>query len=206
MGAHIAQESITSVYQMGRYISNSNIPPQYDPRIAFRHVFSKEVFDVLTKDLEIVINHKHLVTLLSGITKALSEYKIGNYTTSITLAWFITEFVLEQKWVDFLNSKNQSYSDDSKRISAERKSKLIGRDYPISVISNILELTDVLSFDLYKKIDTVRGFRNKVVHQDQDYICKPEHCIMALEVAKALSLEGMAFDILLNTSFSITGG
>jgi hypothetical protein len=107
--------------------------------------------------------------------------------------------------MNYLETKNQTFPDGSKRISAERKKTLAGRDYTISVISSILELTDILSFPLYKKIDTVRGYRNKVIHQDQDYICEPDHCIMALEIAKELSLEGTSLDIKLNSSFSISG-
>ena len=205
VGASIAQESITSVYQMARYVSSYNMPPQFDPRLSMRQILPKPVFDEVAKNLEIIAQQKHLVPLLSSITKGLSEYKIGNYTTSLTLAWFVIESVLTQKWVNYLESKNQTFPDDSKRISAERKKTLTGRDYTISVISSILELSDILSFPLYKKIDTVRGYRNKVVHQDQDYICKPEHCVMALEIAKELSLEGTTLDIRLNTSFSISG-
>ena len=204
VGASIAQESITSVYQMARYSSSYNMPPQFDPRLSRREILPKAVFDEVAKNLENVAQQKHLVSLLSSIAKGLSEYKVGNYTTSLTLAWFVIESVLLQKWMDCLESKNQTFPDGSKRISAERRKTLTGRDYTISVILSILELTDILSFPLYKKIDTVRGYRNKVIHQDQDYICEPDHCVMALEVAKELSLEGTTLDIRLNTSFSIS--
>jgi hypothetical protein len=82
IGSSIAQESITSVYQMARYISsyNLNMPLQIDSRLSMRRTLPKTVFDEITKNLEIVAQKKRLVSLLSNITKGLSEYKIGNYT------------------------------------------------------------------------------------------------------------------------------
>jgi len=45
---------------------------------------------------------------------------------------------------------------------------LLGRDYTISVVSNILELADVLEADLFSKINLVRKMRNDIVHENQE--------------------------------------
>jgi hypothetical protein len=135
----------------------------------------------MTEKFELIVSDKNLVSLLSELSKSFSEFKIGNYTTSLTLAWFVIESALINKWVEFLDSKNIIYSDNSKRINPKRKESLMRPD--INVIANLLELTDVLNFPLFKKIDTVRGYRNKIVHRSHDYVCKVEDCTMALEIA-----------------------
>lgn len=205
-GSSIAPQSITSKYLMARYRSLFKLHPQDDPCLSGRLVVPKQVFEEVAAKFEIIASCKSLVSRLSGIAKGLSEYKMGNYPTSLILAWFVIESIVTKKWDVFLESKNQAYPNGSKRINADRKDNLAeGRDYPISVILNILELNDILAFPLYKKIDTLRRYRNKVIHQDTNYNCKPEHCVMALEVALKLSLEGTPLAITLNLSQSIRG-
>jgi hypothetical protein len=201
-GCSIADLSVTSIYQMAHFGNYFNLPFQYQNRM----IISETVFAGLANNLETIIQQKYLVHMLSGITKALSEYKIGNYTTSLTLSWFIIESILSRKWTTFLTSKDQIYSDNCQRINRDRKNYLTnGTDFTICAITNILELTDFLPFTLYKKIDTVRGYRNKIVHQNQNYKCEPEHCVMALEIVKELLLEDTGIDIFLNLSISISG-
>lgn len=108
-----------------------------------------------------------------------------------------------QEVENFLESKNQIFHNGVKRINNERMNMFIkGRDYPISVISNFLEIEGVIQLDLLKKIDKVRGFRNKIVHQDPDYICEPDHCVLSMEIAVELTLEGHPFFITLNKGYS----
>jgi hypothetical protein len=62
-----------------------------------------------------------------------------------------------------------------------------------------------INFPLFKKIDEVRGYRNKIVHQNSDYVCKIEHCALALEIALALLLEKAPFSITLPLSIQLSG-
>lgn len=203
-GASIATESITGIYQnihYSRFVDG--LPSGYDPRTQHRVIISKQVFEKLTEKFEFITSDKNLVSLLSGISKSLSEFKIGNYTTSLTLAWFVIESILIRKWDDLLDSKNTTYTDGSKRINPKRKEFLMRSD--ISIVANMLEMTDNLNFPLFKKIDEVRGFRNKIIHQKSDYVCKFEHCALALETALALLIEKMPFSITVPLSIQLSG-
>src|SRR5262249_11740569 len=122
---------------------------------------------------------------LSRITKSLAEYKIGNYPTSLVLAWFVIESVLAQKWRTWIESKQREIGKE-KRINTDRWKVLEGRDYPVSVLSNMLELLDLLPYETYKRVDKVRGYRNSTVHQKPGFQCTAEHCQDAIWAALKL--------------------
>jgi len=204
IGAVVAAESITGIYQTihnSRFIDGLSYG--YDPRSSHRDVVTKEIFEKLTEKLETLVSNKRLVSLLSGISKAVSEFKNGNYPTSLILAWFVIESVLIKKWDVLLDSRDVIYPDNSKRINGDRRKFLMRSD--ISVISNLLELNDRLDISLFKKIDTVRDYRNKIIHQNRDYTCKFEHCSMAVEIALQLALENIPLSITLPLSIQLSG-
>lgn len=92
-GDNIAIESIASVFQMGRYLSSyrSNVPIQLDQKIVMRQVITVDVIAHAVKSLARVVALPGLEKALASFAKSLSEYKVGNYETSVVLAWFITE-------------------------------------------------------------------------------------------------------------------
>lgn len=164
-----------------------------------RPVFTKQVFDDLVVKLELVFADRTLLTNMSILAKSYSEFRIGNLELSLVLSWFIIERMLNNKWKQFLDSKNQEVAGGAKRINSKRKEKFIkDRDYPISVISNILELSDIISYELFQKIDKVRGFRNAIIHQDAKYSCQLEDCIMALDLAEKIGFEDHSLNISFN--------
>ena len=97
------------------------------------------------------------------------------------------------------------FPDGSERIARKRRETLTGRGYSISVISNQLELADEISFETLKMIDLVRGYRNKVVHQDTRIECGSDHCREAIELALHLALDGTGLEIKPNFNRFIQG-
>lgn len=86
-GASIATESITGICQnihYSRFVDG--LPSGYDTRVQHRVTVSRQVFEKAAEKFELIVSDKNLVSLLSGVSKSLSEFKIGNYTTSLTLA------------------------------------------------------------------------------------------------------------------------
>lgn len=164
----------------------------------------RDVFDRLNSDLYKLSEDYSNIKIISNITKSISEYKISNYDTSLILSWFVIESYIEKLWERLIVSKNVTYSDGSKRISSERKKHFSHNNYPISVKSNLLELFEVIDISTFKKIDSVRDFRNKIVHQNSDFKCSDEHCKQAFEIIKKIILSetGVVFNI--NESYSIT--
>jgi len=202
----IPSESLVSIFQMLRYplaipfetlLQCTNV----ENRIPLR----KAIFDLTAEKFSYVAGEEVLVDILSRIAKSIAEYKVGNYSTSVALSWFAIESIINQKWQRFLDDKGVTYNDGSKRINSKRRECFNGRDYPISVIINVLELSDSITFSLFKDIDTVRGYRNNIVHQEEEYVCEPKHCELAIQTALKLALEGYQFTITPNLNFSIQG-
>jgi hypothetical protein len=165
-GENIASESIASVFQNGRYLCNyrTDTPLECDPMIMMRHVVSLSAISHAGTLFEKIITSPGLEKSLASFAKSLSEYKVGNYETSLILAWFITEASLSSIWQSHLHSLNHDVANGSKRINRKRHDFLTGRDLPISVVSNMLELIGILDHGLFVDIDTVRGYRNRIVH------------------------------------------
>ena len=203
-GGGIASESITSYYQMGRFAGISRIEPRMDPRVLSRIPLRKEVFDTLFATFSVVTRNVSLLKNLAAVTKGIAEYKVGNYATSLVLSWFVCESQLSAHWRAFLKASNIEFPDRSKRISSDRQQTLTGRDYPISVVSNLLELSGEIPYETFRHIDTVRGYRNKVVHQEPNFSCGPTHCQEAIKLALDLSLKDSGIRVIPNLSFSIS--
>jgi hypothetical protein len=79
-----------------------------------------------------------------------------------------------------------------------------GRDFPISTVSNLLELDGLLDHSLFEKINQIRGCRNKIVHVGN---FKPEdsHAQLALKVANEMINSITQIEITLNYSYSVSG-
>jgi hypothetical protein len=205
-GENIAIESIASLFQMGRYLSSyrHGLPIEHDPQITTRQVIPIEVIQHAAAEFARVTAAPGLEKTLSSFAKSLSEYKVGNYETSVVLSWFITEAALSQLWKSHIDSLNTDLTDGRNRINRDRKDFLTGRDFTISLISNLLELWDVLPNAQFQDIDTVRGFRNKIVHS-HNFIPGPNEAQLAMRTAQTMidRIWGLRFTPSL--SYSVTG-
>lgn len=109
-GENIAIESIASVFQMGRFSSSyGSIPIPNDPRIIMRQVISLDAIADAVGNFRVVMSNPGLEKVLASFTKSISEYKVGNYETSIILAWFISETIINKCWKDHIDSFKQRY-------------------------------------------------------------------------------------------------
>lgn len=141
-----------------------------DPRIAGRLVVLSiptlaESFHLLNAILEHPNADMVLIAdLLLRSSKALHDH---NYSLSLITSWSIAEKVLQLRWEKYLDSQKER-EDDGKKIvfiNKDRKKNLMnGRDYSASVVSEILSLAGILSFELYKDMQLVRKARNNWIH------------------------------------------
>ena len=205
-GENIAIESIASVFQMARYLSSyrPGLPLELDPQISMRREMPLSVIEHAERSFYRAIELPGLIRALASFAKSLSEYKVGNYETSIVLAWFIIEAAISNLWKSQLAALDCELDAGRKRINAERKKFLTGRDFTISAISNILELWGLLPNDEFQDIDTVRGFRNKIVHR---LGLQPgaEAARLALETAQKMIARQWNFNFTPSFSYSVTG-
>lgn len=203
VGENIATESVASVFQMGRYGSGWAI--EYDPKTMMRQVISIDAIEHASIEFAKVVASPGLEKTLATFAKSLSEYKVGNYETSVILSWFITEAVISDLWKTHIDSLNSDLPEGRKRINRERRDFLTGHDFTMSLISNLLELWGVLPHTQFEAIDAVRGFRNKIVHGHQNYIPGPNEAQLAMNTAQAMIDSRWGLRITASMGYSVTG-
>jgi hypothetical protein len=143
-------------FQLGRNFSSYQGMPVYvdettkvvrilDQRLINRICLPKDVFSTVNTQLRLLLKDRignasslNGIRMLSDITKSIHEYKIGNYSTSLVLAWFNIEIFISHKWRELLRSKNKSRTDETK-ITQSRLKEFDGRDYTINTVLNIFE-------------------------------------------------------------------
>lgn len=206
-GEQVASQSIASYYQLGRYASMYPIDPRADPRMFARQPLQREIFDSL---------FCHLLRRNEGRIPAAQpcggdqEHRRvqGRQLRHLARAELVR---LRDATVGDLacfpgrNASNREFPDGSRRVSGDRRNTLTGRDYPISVVSNLLELSGTLPFETFRTVDAVRGYRNKVVHQDPGFSCGPVHCQQAIGLALELALKDSDIRVTPNLGFSVSG-
>jgi hypothetical protein len=153
-------------------------------------IAEKDTFDILNVEFEKVVLDNTLIKRLSQITKAYDEFQNGNFSYGLLLAWLIIESIILEKWDDLLTNKNKSFLDGNKRINSKRKQFLEGRDFPVSVIIDMLELDEQLTFEDFNELNTIRRYRNKIVHDSTSYTGNRKHCEKAIILAWKFSTEG----------------
>jgi hypothetical protein len=122
----IADESITSVLQMAKYASSypAGVPIQHDPLIGKRQVVTLDVIEHASSLFARVVASPGLEKTLASFAKSLSEYKVGNYETSVVLSWFITEAAIKHFWKTHIDSLNYDLQGGRKRVNSDRMAYL----------------------------------------------------------------------------------
>jgi hypothetical protein len=92
--------------------------------------------------------------------------------------------------------------EKQKRINSKRAEFLTGREFPASVMSNLLELWEVIPLTLLKEVDSVRGFRNKIVHA-LGFSPANRDAALALRTAQEMIKLRWSFTFVFNDSFAV---
>jgi hypothetical protein len=206
-GCTVPELSIVSKFITGRnlsdYDSDFSRALKFDQRLSWRLEIQNDVFELLNDNFGKIFPHYDHIRTLSNLLKSLAEYKIGNYSVSFILAWFIIESHFSQSWRSFLNDKNCEIEAGEKRINRKRMDIFKGRDYTISVILSMLELSDKISITDYNQVEKLRKIRNAIVHENAE--CSNDACINAFEFIRSLIKNAMGLDLMLSTGYSISG-
>lgn len=153
-----------------------------DERIGMRLPVSLETVKACFGDFFLVVEKK-LVSETAVICRALSQYKAANYSNALVLLWFLIEEFIAEQWKSFL-AKQDVEIEGEKRMWSDRRKFLTGRDFGVSTVSNALELVSALDFKLFRMIDRVRGYRNAIVHNKEDFDARAVHCQEAFKIAQ----------------------
>ncbi|WP_418179742.1 hypothetical protein ACNSOO_04570 [Aliarcobacter lanthieri] len=127
--------------------------------------------DVIKNAISLYKKHfrnKKLISLLASFTKSIAEHKVGNYDTSIILAWTIAENILNNLYQNRQNKRISSYSKN------------------INNILCFLRLYNLITQELYELSNKVRKFRNDIAHSNNSYVSSNEDTKNALDCVSKL--------------------
>lgn len=135
-----------------------------------------------------------LITLAND---ALVSYKAHDFSAALVTAWTICEALLEHYWRTYIGDSS------TQPVSRKRLDKLTGRDFTASVISEILELAQVIDPELLELLDRIRKGRNGWMHS----IKSPDREMVAdsLVLVTRMLEQTLGNDLPLNLSIGATG-
>jgi hypothetical protein len=106
---------------------------------------------------------------------------------ALMLAWATCEQMLSSMWNKRLDEVPPT-SDAVPRMTKDRRNKLKGRDYPISVVIEMLELEGRIPHKLYRLLDVSRKARNYWIHELR--VPKQQEVLACMHAAQTL-LQGL---------------
>ena len=121
-------------------------------------------------DNSLTNNNRDSSVLGELLLKAFRLHDSGQYEASHISAWTIIERCLNIVWNRYLENAEEKYSgqissSEKKFINSERRTKLSGRDFSMSIVSEILSLNGLIPFSQYELSCKVRQDRNNWLHK-----------------------------------------
>lgn len=159
-------ESLTSIYILGKISDFRSRKQAYlEESIEIELESVKNSFKLLKEILE--SNTKNLFNLIDMFYKAIVTCSESRFSEALILCWTVCENLLNQKWENYIEER-RTVNNGISRINRERKEKLMGADFTASIVSEILELVDVLPKDIFDALNKIRGKRNKWMHEQKE--------------------------------------
>lgn len=123
-----------------------------------------EVVDLSFSMLDALLTGNDLtgVRLVEGAFMATNRRREKRFGEAITLGWTVCEQIVAIAWKKMLDIARSEHDD---RMSKERRKKLTGRDYTASVMTEMLELRGLLSYDTFRMLEIARKARNAWAHE-----------------------------------------
>jgi hypothetical protein len=136
-----------------------------------RHPISRRVLELRTVehsldllDAILLRNDPAIIQLVEAIYISGCRRREKRFGESVVIGWSVCEQLISIAWKAMLNDARAS-EDGVERMPRERRTKLTGRDYPASVMIEMLEINGRINHELYKGLDIARKARNGWAHE-----------------------------------------
>jgi hypothetical protein len=206
VGCGVPWGSLTSHYQSGRRLMDyaPGMPVSMDVRIALRRVITTDTLLAALSHFRRFLAEKPLLEKVDALSKAVSQYRLGNISTSIVLSWFVLERCINELYEKYLASKERQVGQ-FQRIDSDRRKFLTGRDFTAAIKTSELELNDIISLDEFKHFNLIRGLRNDIAHDLNKKPITLRSCSFALNFAAKFLFKEIDPKLQLNTGLNATG-
>lgn len=204
--AGLPNTGITANLFSGRHLSDYEVQHSLDldKRISDRFVVSFNAIDYAANQLFSVFSKEGSINHFTSVAKSISEYKVGNYDTSIILAWFVIESIVNSLWKSHLESLDTEISAGRSRINRVRYDDLTGSSFEAGKTIQMLELFGVITFDTYETLTKVRKNRNNIAHVTK-IVLTAEKASEAISAARAMISLKWGIDFTPNLNYNVLG-
>jgi hypothetical protein len=146
-------------------------------------------------DAIISISEIDLISSIDLLYIAAYRYWEKRFSESVVLSWSVSEKLINIAWERYLRQKG--------RVSSRRRQQLISsRDFTASVVSEILELSDILPSSLYDRLGQSRRARNSWAHELRHLAAQDAQ----FSIAACQDLLNHLFGVRIFLSFGYRGG
>lgn len=153
------------------WTTNSGPPPKDDWRLLRGTTVDLDAITQSYDQLDEILSTGNADQLLPVVDVALRG-SVAHYAkawdAALIQSWAAIERLLTGIWETYIAENRERVRDGERKvfINADRKDQLLkGRDYTISVVSEILSLLDVLPDEIYRRLKPIRQARNGWMHQ-----------------------------------------
>jgi hypothetical protein len=128
----------------------------------------KEALSEAARLLDQVMKDPDLIVFVDLIYKARDAYRRSDFPSSCVQAWGVCESILRLLWRRYLSGVPAESNGSKMRVSKTRMQQLAGKHgLNAATTTQILELLELLPFDLYERCNRSREIRNGWIHSLQ---------------------------------------
>lgn len=158
------------------HLSLFKFDPVYRPPNQFHRLeVSVEKVEQSFNLLQQILNSSYsdILGLIEIIYKSVYNYTCHQFSEALILCWTVCESLLNKTWSEYISVKraepnSAGMPNGATRINGERKNRLEGINFTASIISEILELSNLISYDLFCQLNDIRKARNDWMHSLKD--------------------------------------
>ena len=185
-GGHGDIHSLTRNIANEIYVNSADRP--YPRRIVELDVV-KHSLQLLDKIL--LKDDSSILYMITSLHSAARSYTGRKYGESVVVAWSVCEQMISSAWNALLDDEQLN-----ERMPSHRRRKLNGRDYTASVITEFLEIMNIIDHETFNQLNTVRKSRNDWAHQLKEPTAQNVHD--AIDSAQKLLSKFKGVDMLLS--------
>ncbi|HUW50035.1 MAG TPA: hypothetical protein VMV75_03380 [Sulfuricella sp.] len=195
-------DDVEDVHALARNVLEGKYAPAFVSRQ--RRIIEPEVVAHSFRTLDYILSLEggQYVPIVEAAYQSACRSVELRFGESIAIGWTVCEQLISQEWKDLL-AKNESARTEDRKMSRDRRKKLLGRDYTASVMVEMLELSGKLTGEIYKNLETTRKARNNWAH---DMAVPSGRDVFACQLAIKELLSRKGIHLSLQSGFRGAGG
>jgi hypothetical protein len=190
------QDDTENLHSLGQNVLNNKDRVPRDVPLG-RRVIELDVVEHSLSLLDAILTKKDaaLVQLVEASYMSACRSCERRFGEALVLAWGVCEQLVSHEWSKLIDAAD--HSSGAIRMNKERKTKLTGRDYTASVMTEVLELSGRIDHELYRLLEVARKARNRWAHEMR--LPKESEVSVSIRAMEQMLAKGMGVQLQMQT-------